>query len=525
MNTGIADVLKEIIREKEIEDILAERGINEILKSQGIPLRKKGEEYSYQMSPNFSLYKNPAEMGVKFESRFADGGIASAVKKIENDRQSLIEEILKKRNLRLEDGSPFPEGMVIGPERTMEFRDINQNKIDDRSEGMYRLRDLISESDVPSGPKSRYKVVKPEEEFADGGIASAITKIKKNPKVEKYAVGALVPIGGAIARAAPTTISRIRQILDSGRKVKDMGKAKVVDDIADAKIVDDVAEETVKRSGNIFTRNPVTTTVGGLLLGAGVAPSLVGGGEEETINEGDGSGDGSGSGGNGGGGGSEPIDLSGVPNETIGVYARKILQQKGFFFNNETGRFEAQLDADGNVIQGTPKFLDYLKAFGSGYLEKTAEDPDFAKKMMAGFAAMTMPKEGPVGFSPLGISEFTQGYLGADIALQEAKPADQKILEYLQQNPDQAGALEDLERARLGLKKGDLEEGREYYESLFSQVAKRDGVSSADAKDFYLVTPDGKPFMESEALKAFKNLSSEDFIKLRDSLKLKSIKN
>ena len=525
MNTGIADVLKEIIREKEIEDILAERGINEILKSQGIPLRKKGEEYSYQMSPNFSLYKNPAEMGVKFESRFADGGIASAVKKIENDRQSLIEEILKKRNLRLEDGSPFPEGMVIGPERTMEFRDINQNKIDDRSEGMYRLRDLISESDVPSGPKSRYKVVKPEEEFADGGIASAITKIKKNPKVEKYAVGALVPIGGAIARAAPTAISRIRQILDGGRKVKDMGKAKVVDDIADAKIVDDVAEETVKRSGNIFTRNPVTTTVGGLLLGAGVAPSLVGGGEEETINEGDGSGDGSGSGGNGGGGGSEPIDLSGVPNETIGVYARKILQQKGFFFNNETGRFEAQLDADGNVIQGTPKFLDYLKAFGSGYLEKTAEDPDFAKKMMAGFAAMTMPKEGPVGFSPLGISEFTQGYLGADIALQEAKPADQKILEYLQQNPDQAGALEDLERARLGLKKGDLEEGREYYESLFSQVAKRDGVSSADAKDFYLVTPDGKPFMESEALKAFKNLSSEDFIKLRDSLKLKSIKN
>ena len=88
MNTGIADVLKEIIREKEIEDILAERGINEILKSRGIPLRKKGEEYSYQMSPNFSLYKNPAEMGVKFESRFADGGIASAFKKIKNNPKS-----------------------------------------------------------------------------------------------------------------------------------------------------------------------------------------------------------------------------------------------------------------------------------------------------------------------------------------------------------------------------------------------------------------------------------------------------
>ena len=60
--------------------------------------------------------------------------------------------------------------------------------------------------------------------------------------------------------------------------------------------------------------------------------------------------------------------------------------------------------------------------------------------MMAGFSAMTMPKEGPVGFSPLGLSEFTQGYLGADIALEEAKPADQQLLEYLQQNPDQMDA-------------------------------------------------------------------------------------
>lgn len=384
MNTGIADVLKEIIREKEIEDILAERGINEILKSQGIPLRKKGEEYSYQMSPNFSLYKNPAEMGVKFESR-----------------------------------------------------------------------------------------------FADGGIASAITKIKKNPKVEKYAVGALVPIGGAIARAAPTAISRIRQILDGGRKVKDMGKAKVVDDIADAEIVDDVAEEIIKKGGNIFTRNPVTTTAGGLLLGAGVAPSLFGGGEEETTkieNEpSDESNEITG-----------PIDLSGVPNETIGVYARKILQQKGFFFNNETGKFES-VDPNGNVI-GVPKFLDYLKAFGSGYLEKTAEDPDFAKKMMAGFAAMTMPKEGPVGFSPLGISEFTQGYLGADIALQEAKPADQKILEYLQQNPNQQDALYRLQLSKQGIL-GDIDEEkiREQYEGLVAALAEKQNISSFDIKDYNVV--------------------------------------
>lgn len=423
MNTGIADVLKEIIREKEIEDVLAERGINEILKSQGIPLRKKGEEYSYQMNPNFSLYKNPAEMGVKFESR-----------------------------------------------------------------------------------------------FADGGIASAITKIKKNPKVEKYAVGALVPIGGAIARAAPTAISRIRQILDGGRKVKDMGKAKVVDDIADAKIVDDVAEETIKRGGNIITRNPITSTLTGLGLTAGVAPSLLGGGEEETTDLGNG-----GDGGDGGDGGERTIDLSGVRGETLGVYARKILEQKGFFFNNETGKFESQLDADGNVIQGKPKFLDYLKAFGSGYMEKTAEDPEFAKKMMAGFAAMTMPKEGPVGFSPLGISEFTQGYLGADIALQEAKPADQKVLEYLQQNPDELDTFNRLNQAKAGiLADVDTDDIQSQYADLVKVLADRQNIKSFDIKDYNVIDPDTKKIFSPLELYALQQEDALKFVSLQDKLMLMS---
>jgi hypothetical protein len=389
MNTGIAEILKDVIQGKEIEDSLKEKGINEILKSQGIPLKKRGEEIIYQINPDFSLYNNPGETGVRFEKR-----------------------------------------------------------------------------------------------FAEGGIASAITKIKANPKVKKYAVGALVPIGGAIARAAPTAISKVRQILQGGRKVKDMGPAKVVDDVVDAKIVDDVAEETIKRGGNIITRNPVTSTLTGLGLAAGLTPSLLGGGEEKTINEDDGSG--GGGGGGSGGGGSEPIDLSGVRGETLGVYARKILQQKGFFFNEETGKFES-VDPNGNVI-GKPKFLDYLKAFGSGYLEKTAEDPEFAKKMMAGFAAMTMPKEGPTGFSPLGLSEFTQGYLGADLALQEAKSADQKILEYLQQNPDQQDALYKLQASKQGILSDiDEEQIREQYEGLVAALAQKQNISSFDIKDYNVV--------------------------------------
>ena len=41
------------------------------------------------------------------------------------------------------DGSPIPKGMTINPIMTMEYRDANQNGIEDRSEGLYRPQDLI----------------------------------------------------------------------------------------------------------------------------------------------------------------------------------------------------------------------------------------------------------------------------------------------------------------------------------------------------------------------------------------------
>ena len=51
---------------------------------------------------------------------------------------------------RLIDGSPLPEGMVPGIRKTMEFRDVNQNGIEDRSEGIYMQRDLVPESSLPT---------------------------------------------------------------------------------------------------------------------------------------------------------------------------------------------------------------------------------------------------------------------------------------------------------------------------------------------------------------------------------------
>ena len=51
---------------------------------------------------------------------------------------------------RLVDGSPLPKGMVPGIRKTMEFRDVNQNGIEDRSEGIYMQRDLVPESSLPT---------------------------------------------------------------------------------------------------------------------------------------------------------------------------------------------------------------------------------------------------------------------------------------------------------------------------------------------------------------------------------------
>ena len=45
------------------------------------------------------------------------------------------------------DATPIPEGMMINPLQTMEFRDENQNGIEDRREGIYRDSDFIPKKD------------------------------------------------------------------------------------------------------------------------------------------------------------------------------------------------------------------------------------------------------------------------------------------------------------------------------------------------------------------------------------------
>jgi len=86
---------------------------------------------------------------------------------------------------RLIDGSPLPAGMVPGPTRTLEFRDANQNGIEDRSEGIYLPQDLVPESSLP--PRMNY----PDAFFAtpkgglrdmDPGFGQSFPKTMPNDK-------------------------------------------------------------------------------------------------------------------------------------------------------------------------------------------------------------------------------------------------------------------------------------------------------------------------------------------------------
>jgi hypothetical protein len=52
---------------------------------------------------------------------------------------------------RSPNATPIPEGMMINPRKTMEFRDVNQNGIPDRDEGIYSQdRDFVPKKDSPN---------------------------------------------------------------------------------------------------------------------------------------------------------------------------------------------------------------------------------------------------------------------------------------------------------------------------------------------------------------------------------------
>ena len=134
-----------------------------------------------------------------------------------------------------------------------------------------------------------------------------------------------------------------------------------------------------------------------------------------------------------------------------------------------------QLDDKGDFVD-KPKFRNYLRSLPKAYLDKTNRDPDFAKKMMAGFLNMMKPVEGFVPINP--VVAFGEGYLGEETRQADMLPADAKMLQFLQANPDLYQQYLESESAKAGVLLSDTkaEVGQNYYDLLVSSAAQTQGI-------------------------------------------------
>ena len=114
----------------------------------------------------------------------------------------------------------------------------------------------------------------------------------------------------------------------------------------------------------------------------------------------------------------------------------------------------AEVDDKGNFIK-KPKFMDYLKVLPSSYSDKVSRDPDFAKKMIAGFLNMMRPVE---GFVPVNSAvAFGDAYFGEETRQADMIPADIKLLNYLSDNPDMLKAYKQINASKAGYDIGKLD--------------------------------------------------------------------
>tara|TARA_R100001369_G_scaffold75804_1_gene104823 strand:- start:148 stop:972 length:825 start_codon:yes stop_codon:yes gene_type:complete len=151
------------------------------------------------------------------------------------------------------------------------------------------------------------------------------------------------------------------------------------------------------------------------------------------------------------------------------------------------------LDDKGNFTD-KPKFMDYLKALPGAYGDKVSRDEDFAKKMIAGFLNMMRPVE---GFVPVNSAvAFGDAYLGEETRQADMLPADAKMLEYLQNNPDMLDDYMSIEGSRAGVNlykvNPDIVAG--HYDNLLVALSDRTQIpTDAIAKGQAEITFEGKP--------------------------------
>jgi len=192
-----------------------------------------------------------------------------------------------------------------------------------------------------------------------------------------------------------------------------------------------------------------------LPVGGTVAASLYNMGDEDEIkpDASDDDDDGTFVTGDGTGGGTTPPP---VTDNSLMFYMKKDLAGKGFDFDPQTQTFTGDKK---------PSFFDYVKSLPAGYMEKVSDDPDYAKKMMAGFLNMMKPVEGYVPINPA--VAFGEGYFGEETRQADMLPADAKLLEYFKNNPEAYERMLSLEGARAGtIGDVDPKQAQEQYDAL-----------------------------------------------------------
>lgn len=238
---------------------------------------------------------------------------------------------------------------------------------------------------------------------------------------------------------------------------------------------------------NIITRNPVKSTIAGgvIATGMGFNPFAGDGSEEdrpvvEDVTITDSPFDFNNSGGN-----TTLVDTD--PTAWAQIMKDRIVNDRGI-----------PLDDQGNFTE-KPKFMDYLKSLPGAYSDKVQRDPDFAKKMMAGFLNMMKPVE---GYVPINSAvAFGEGYLGEETRQADMLPADAKMLKFLQANPDLYDKYLESESAKAGVLLSDIkaEQGTTLFNQLVDTVAGKQNISLDQvAKGNYQLTYQGIPVGPSD---------------------------
>ena len=147
------------------------------------------------------------------------------------------------------------------------------------------------------------------------------------------------------------------------------------------------------------------------------------------------------------------------------------------------------LDDQGNFTT-KPKFMDYLKSLPGAYSDKVQRDPDFAKKMMAGFLNMMKPVE---GYVPINSAvAFGEGYLGEETRQSDMLPADAKMMEYLKSNPEMYDKYLEGKAAEAGLMLSEVkaDEAQQKFIMLKDNLIQSRGIPFDKIGDYRVIYTD-----------------------------------